>query len=216
MQGVFKPVVLSRVCFFILVPAFFLSCIGAASHITLNQDGSGSITLEFRVALEFENMGKLDGNEKELPVPVGKMDLERSAARVPGLRLLSYTSRQDGVDMVHRAELSFDSPEALSAFFDADGFKVDLPGRRIVITFPGAEETDPAFTNLLTGAFKGYDFSLSLSVPGSANTRWLDGSGKNVPSFPGTCSVTGKTVHYTVPMADMVFLDSSLMLEISW
>ena len=202
-------------CFF---PILFFSCIGASSQITLNNDGSGTIIQEYRISLEMENMGKLDGNEAEPPLPAGKADIERTVARVPGLRLLSYSSRQDGKDMVYRAEMGFASPEALEGFMEADNlqFMVDLPGKRIIIGLSAAETADNSFMELLSGAFEGYEFSVSLSVPGTAKAALLDDKGNSLPHYPGTCSVQGKTVEYTVPMADIVSLDSPLNLEISW
>ena len=218
MSVVSKRPLFQMICICALVSALIFSCIGAASQVSVNPDGSGTIKLEFRIAQELETMGELDGNENGLPFPAGKKDIERSVARVPGLRLLSYSSRQDGKDMVHRAELSFDSPEALSAFFDSgtQQFRVDFPGRRITIRFENTEKTDPAFRELFVNAFNGYEYSLAFSVPGTAKTRWFDDDGKTAASFPGICSVAGMKADYTVSMGEMLFLDNPLTLEISW
>jgi len=204
--------------FFVFSPVLFFSCIGASSQIKLNGDGSGSIIQEYRVSLELENMGKLDGNEGQPPVPAGKADLERTVARVPGLRLVSYNSREEGRDMVYKAELAFETPEALEALFAGDGqqFKVDVKGKRITICFPAAGTDDLLFKDMMVDAFKGYEFSLSFLVPGAAKAAWFDTNGKAVGQFPGTCSVGDKTVSYSVPMADLAYLDNSLNLEISW
>ena len=80
----------AAICFLAFVSVVFFSCMGVSSQIKLNADGSGTIKLEYRVALELENVGKLDGNEAYPPVPMGKIDLERSIARVSGLRLVSW------------------------------------------------------------------------------------------------------------------------------
>jgi len=132
--------------------------------------------------------------------------------------LVSYASRQDGNDIVYRAELAFSSPEALSAFFDSSGrqFRIDFPGRKLIISFTEAETIDTAFKEFAGGILQGYEFSVSFTVPGTARTEWIDRDGGIVSRFPGVCLVSGATVQYTVPMADLVFLESPLFLEISW
>jgi hypothetical protein len=191
---------------------------GVSSQIKLNPDGTGSIELEYRVALELEDLGKLDGNEKYAPVPVSRMDFERTIARIPGMRLRSYESKKDSRDMLHRAELSFNSPEALTAFFDSGGrtFKLDFKARKAAFTFPGTKTAEPVFKELIGDALGGYTFSLSFSVPGDAKVTWIDENGKKIYNILGKCLVKGQTVDFTVSMADLVLLNSSLTLEINW
>jgi len=222
--GIFRRRFCPVVCV-LLLPVFILSCIGTSSQIKLNPDGTGSFTIEYRISMELENLGKFDGNEKQPLVPVGKADLERTVARVPGLRLNSFSSRQDGINMVYRADFSFDSPEAL-AFFDSQGlrFKLDLPAKKMILRFSEIQDfdfsemqkIDPEFKEVVAGALQGYDFSLSFTVPGSAKTKWFDGNGNTLGRFPGICSAEGMKVMYTVPMAELVLLDAPVSLEISW
>jgi len=205
-------------CCAALFPLFFLSCVGVVSHITLNQNGSGTLQLEYRIARELESMGKLDGNEKWLPIPAGRADLERTASRVPGLSLVSYSSREAGADTIHSAEFSFASLEALSAFFDSQSrqFLADSGGKQITLAFPEQTDINPDFRELLTGALEGYDFSFSLTVPGQASVIWLDKDGKSIQNIVGSCLTRNNTVEYTVPMGQLVFLDASQTMEIRW
>jgi hypothetical protein len=184
----------------------------------VNKDGSGAIKVEYRLAGDLESLGKLDGNERWLPLPAGKADLERTADRIEGLKLLSASQKTKGKDSVLGAEFSFASPEALNAFFDASGqaFTADIPGRRMVLVFPESGDQNPDFKALLSAALEGYGFSLAFSLPGAARVAWFDGEGGAAPSFPGNCAVQGSTVEYSVPMAELVFLDRTLTMEISW
>ncbi|MDR2701131.1 MAG: hypothetical protein LBB72_01710 [Spirochaetaceae bacterium] len=206
------------ICCTAVVSLFLISCIGVASRITINQDGSGTVQIEYRIAQGLETIGMLDGNEKWLPVPAGRADLERTAARVQGLSLVSYSSRQAGKDMIHSAEFSFASEDALSAFFDSTGrqFLADFRGKRITLSFPEQEGSDPEFQGLLTDALEGYAFSFSLTVPGKAQIMWLDKEGKAMQNYRGNCVVGNNTVEYTVPMAQLVFLDASQKMEVRW
>jgi hypothetical protein len=210
---------MSRVlCAAFLWSVVFLSCLGAGSQIKLNNDGSGTIRLDYRIASDLEKIGELEGNARWLPVPVGRSDLERTIARIEGLRLVSYSSSTDGADAVHSADMSFSSIEALSSFFDATGrfFEADLPGKTIKLIFPGETGPNSDFKELLTSSLQGYDFSFSLTLPGTAKLSWLDGEGKNTEKYPGTCLVRDSVVEYRVPMADLVFLDTGLTMEIRW
>jgi hypothetical protein len=202
----------------VTVSLFLLSCIGVVSRITINQDGSGTVQLEYRIAQSLETIGMQDGNKKWLPVPAGRADLERTAARIQGFSLVSYSSRQAGNDMIHSAEFSFTSAEALSAFFDSTGqqFLADFHGKRITISFPEQKNADPEFQRLLTDALEGYSFSLSLAVPGKVQFMWLDKEGKTVQDYRGNCVAGNNTVEYTVPMANLVFLDASQKMEVRW
>ena len=218
MAGFFKRRVNPLFCFFAFFSVLFFSCIGASSQIKLNSDGSGTIIQEYRISLELENMGKLDGNENQPPLPAGKKDIERTIERVPGLRLVSYSSYEDGKDRIYRVELAFDSLEALVSLFSANNqqFKADLLQKRMEIRFSAAEKADLTYRELMGNAFEGYGFSISFSVPGTAKTAWFDENGNKVQQFPGACSVKDKIVEYSAPMADIVFLYNSLTLEISW
>ncbi|MCL1928434.1 MAG: hypothetical protein FWG07_06560 [Treponema sp.] len=201
-----------------LILGLLVSCIGASSHIKINSDGSGTISQEYRISLELQNMGKTEGNEGMFPLPTGKEDLERTVARIPGLRLISYTSRLDEKDLIINANFAFDSPEALAALMENSNqqFKVDLQGKKITLNFSAGENSEPAFKEMVVTAFQGYNFSLSMSVPGQAKTAWFDSAGKSVQQYPGVCSVRNSTVDYTVSMGDLVYLDIPLNLEISW
>jgi hypothetical protein len=174
--------------------------------------------LEYRIASDLENFGGLDGNVRWPPVPVGRSDLERTIARIEGLRLDSYSSSTEGADTVHSAAMSFTSTEALAAFFDATGqfFEADFSSKTITLAFPGKESQNSEFEELLTGALQGYEFSFSLTIPGTVKLSWLNAEGKNTEKYPGTCLVRDSVVEYKVPMADLVFLDSGLTMEIRW
>jgi len=205
-------------CCTALVSLLFLSCIGVSSRVTINQDGSGIILLEYRIARGLETLGALDGNEKWLPVPAGRADLERTAARIQGLSLVSYTSLQAGNDTIHSAEFSFATTEALSAFFDSAGqqFLADFAGKRVTLSFPAQKGTDPEFQKLLAGALEGYSFFLSLTVPGKAQFLWLDKDGKTMQNYNGNCVAGNNTVEYAVPMTQLISLNASQKMEVHW
>ncbi|MDR2049410.1 MAG: hypothetical protein LBP69_08130 [Treponema sp.] len=207
-----KPLFAAFVCAFL-----FFSCIGTGSDITLRGDGSGTLKLEYRLAKELEGLGKLDGNERWLPVPVGKADMERTVDRVEGLKLISFSSKEDGKDIVYSARLDFDSPRALTAFLDGSGrlVELDMEKRRLAFTFGGTENPEAGFRDMVASSFSGYRFSLSLVMPAAVSLRWLDENGTEARN-PGTCSPDGATLDFSSPMADIVLLEKTCTMEITW
>jgi hypothetical protein len=189
------------------------SCIGAQADITLRNNGSGTLKLEYRIAGELESLGKFDGNEHWLPLPAGRADLERSIDRIPGLKLVSFDSKEDGKDLVLTTRLEFADGNALAGFLDSTGqdARVDFAQKRIVLHFPAAEEENLEFREFFTEAFSGYNYALSFTLPGPARGRWLDGAPDS-----GQLNTTEHTVSFAVPMADLVFQQSPADLEISW
>jgi hypothetical protein len=176
--------------------------------------------LEYRMAKELEELGKLDGNERWLPVPVGRADLERTVNRVEGLKLVSFSQKEDGKDVVCSARLDFAAPQAFTAFFDATGqqAELDMAKRRLVFTFTGSGGLSPGFRDFAAESLSGYAFSLSLNLPAAVSLRWLDENGAETRS-PGASFVTsvkGSSLDFTASMADLVLLDQTLAMEVRW
>jgi hypothetical protein len=207
-----KPFVAAFVCVLL-----FFSCVGTGSLISLRGDGSGTIRLEYRLAKELEGLGKLDGNERWLPVPVGRAEMERTVDRVEGLRLVSFSVKEDGKDLVYSAGLDFDSPRALTAFLDASGRQVelDMEKKRLAFLFTGTEIPEAGFRETVVSAFSGYEFSLTLSMPAAVSLRWLDENGAETRN-PGTCSINGASLNFSSPMTDLVLLEKACIMEITW
>ena len=201
-----------------LVSVFLMSCIGASSQITINTNGSGTIIQEYRISLELQDMGKTEENEGMLPIPTGMEDLERTVERIPGLSLVSYSTRQDEKDLFLKAELAFETPEALSALMESGDQKLSINfiNKKIHMHFSPGEVGDTSFKSMIDTAFKGYDFSISFSVPGTAKAAWYDENGKSIQQYPGNCTIRDRTVSYSVAMAELMYLENSLDLEISW
>jgi hypothetical protein len=172
------------------------------------------------MAKDLEKIGKLDGNERWLPVPVGRADLERSVKRIEGMRLVSFKAKDAGKDMVYSARLDFSSPAALTAFLDASGqqSELDMVKRKAVFVFQGAGQGlsgDSGFSGLVAQSLSGYDFSLSLKLPAAVSIRWLDAGGKETKN-PGVFSVTGSSLHFNASMTDLVLLEKTAIMEVSW
>jgi hypothetical protein len=121
-------------------------------------------------------MGQMDGNERWLPVPVGKADFERSMDRLPGMKLLSCTEKADNKDIIVEASLSFDSMDALLRFLNGLS-PVNSPAKAVYsddngtarlslnLGGGGTVSWNPDFKALMETVCKGYAVHVSLTPP---------------------------------------------------
>ncbi|MDR3123722.1 MAG: hypothetical protein LBU16_08105 [Treponema sp.] len=202
----------------------FSSCVGVSLEIVARQDGSGTIALEYRLSRELEALGKLDGNERWPAVPVGKADFERSAARIEGLSLRSFSEKTAATDVLYRAQFDFATLEALARFLDGAGQRVSLEREgeenRLALSFnhsAGRVEADEALLELVASSFEGYALDFGVTLPQPPQLRIADGRGAPLESPPtGTALVRGNRVSFSAPMADLLSAAEPTLLEIVW
>lgn len=196
------------------------SCLGVSADISVRENGSGKIVLEYRVSPLLESLGKLDGNERWQTIPVGRPDFERSLERLPGLRLVSFSTRETapGGDTLTRVELEFTTIEDLLAFLDPGG------GRAVMIRengtnrlslrlmeAPGMAAADPDLRALLRELSRGYELRLAFSAPAQAAL-------KTAPSAVPAARIVspGKTVSLSLPAGELLDYADELGVEITW
>jgi hypothetical protein len=202
----------------------FSSCVGASMEIVARQDGSGTIALEYRLSRDLESLGKLDGNENWPPIPVGKADFERSAARVAGLTLRSFSERTTPADRIYQAKFDFANPEALLGFLDSSGRRASLSREegknRLVLSFNDSAarlDLDPELLELAVTAFEGYALDFSITLPQTPQLRVAGGNGGFTESPPdGAAQLRGNRVSFSAPMADLLSAQNPVGLEIVW
>ena len=201
------------------------SCIGVSADITISAEGSGRIALEYRVSRMVEALGRLDGNERWQTVPVGRADFERSLARLPDMRLVSFSTREqaaggaaNGGDIINKAELEFKNIETLLAFLDASGEHASFVRQNGTnrLTFTLLEARDPATADadllaLVRELSLGYELHLSLSVAGTAS---LTLKPETVPQ--ARLVSPGKKVSFGIPTGELLSLPGGLELEFAW
>lgn len=194
---------------------FFFSCIGIETDISIGEDGSGSISLEYTINRMLESMGKLDGNERWLPVPVGRVDFERSVSAIDGLRLDSFSQQTDERNIRIQAELQFDNLQALQDFLDSSGRTVRISnenGEQILTMqlTEGGAVLDPDLENLVENIFSDYEFLMKVQVPGTPGL----GFGETNPV--GIVSVQEGQASYSVSIIDILRSEQEVQLRLSW
>ncbi|MDR2375862.1 MAG: hypothetical protein LBD96_05420 [Treponema sp.] len=160
----------------VLSVGFLCSCVGLRSDIVLNADGTGRISLEYRISRQFEAIGALDGNTGRPTVPAGRADFERSIKRLEGLTLSSFSSAEEGRDLVNKAVVSFTRLENILPLLDSGGGGATLSregDRQLLrVRFDSArQDIDPQLLALVEQLSLGYTIALSLSAPGDVKLR---------------------------------------------
>jgi hypothetical protein len=152
-----------------------------------------------------ESLGKLDGNERWPMLPAGRADFERTAARVQGLKLLSFFSREDEKDIIYQADLSFADLESLARFLDAQGQRVSIKKENgktaLSLILTSSKDIDPDLAALVTSLAEGYRFEVAFSAAsGSADLRMIPGG-----AVPGVelVSESGRA-SFSVPIANLL------------
>jgi hypothetical protein len=212
------------ICGFSLVWALiFGSCIGLKADMTLRGDGSGRLILEYRVSRIAESLGKLDGNERWQTVPAGRADFDRTVERLPGVRLVSFSAKDDGADVINRVSLEFKDIESLIPFLAGAGESASLTeengNRRLSLIFsPGAKNADPELLALIREASRPYALALNFSAPGEAALALTDGGGNPLAAPPEGLEIQsrGKKVSLSIGTGDLLSLPEGLGVEITW
>lgn len=200
------------------------SCIGVSADISVREDGSGRISLEYRVSRMVEALGRLDGNERWQTIPVGRADFERTLARLPDMRLISFSTREGTAngaanrgDIINKAELEFKNINALLAFLDASGehasFVRENGTNRMAFTLLEAWDAaaDEELLTLVRELSRGYELRLSLSVTGTASLQLTP------EAVPAVQLVSpGKKVSLAIGMGELLSLPGGLGVEFTW
>ncbi|GBU29098.1 hypothetical protein R84B8_02662 [Treponema sp. R8-4-B8] len=202
------------------------SCIGLSLSIKMNKDGSGQLTMGYRIS-KMINLGALDGNESMPLIPISKADWERTINRIPGAKLASYSSVEDKRDTVIKAVIDYKDDKSLLALLDPFGemTSINRQGQsgKLELILPNGSSDDSAYDNDLMDMMRtylvmdGYNFSVSFSGPGNSTLAVTDGEGKVVPPQSSAKTVlSGKLVSYSIGIMDLLDNKNGLGLIFTW
>ena len=165
-----------------------------------------------------DSLGKQDGNAGYPVVPVGRTDIDRTLARIPGMKLLAYSEKNDGRDRIITVKLRFDTMDALIGFMDASGEKAVYSGERntkkLTFTVVSARPNRNADMNvLLRRVSQGYSVNFTMSFPTEGKAAVQDGAGLSLNTQG---SFSGKKVSCSLPLETVLLAQNGIRLEFSW
>ena len=189
--------------------------------ISMNRNGSGMVTINYRISRVLESLGRLDGNEDWNTVPVGKADFERTIERLPGVKLLSFASKEDDINTVIDVKLEFSSPGDLIAFLDASGQKADFSGDgnsgRMVFSLSDSNGIkNSGLQKLIADITENCTVRIGMTFHDQAELSLLDNSGKT-KTIPGSeIHSPGKTVSLLIPLFEILSAEGGIKAEFRW
>jgi hypothetical protein len=191
---------------------FMISCVGIDSRLSIRDNGTGTLSLTYRVSQSVAQLGLSTSGKAVIPLPVTRSDFERSLAPLNGkVRMTKFSRSENEKDITIAAEISFDSLEALAqvdAFRDAD-LKTSTDGPRRTLTQVIGRAMPTPLTDesrrLADALFAGYDLSFIVDTPRPIQNASL-----------GTLSSDKKTLTYTTTVKDVLAAKTDMVLSLSW
>jgi hypothetical protein len=208
---------------FLALILIFNSCIGASIDIQMNSDGSGRLTMEYRVSRLLSNLGELDGNVSMPTIPLSRQDLQRTLDRIPGTRIISHSTRETLQDNIITAVIGYDNLQALLTFLDSNTERVSITTSEgttsfeMIIHDEPTTDYDPNILAFMSSYFEGYNLTFSFSSPSASTLVITDGKG-NVKRTPSSASITnsGRRAVLSMEMLDVLMEPDGLGIRISW
>jgi hypothetical protein len=195
----------------ILTVVLLSSCIGIESEILLRQDGTGVLTLSYQISQFMKNIDA-GREEKQLPLPVNEEEFVRTAEGIEGLRLTDIDEREDEENVYIRAELEFDSVDAVNALGRAGQIGISLENqgetntfRQVIFDGQEGEAITEDSLEMIETFFQGYDLVYTITVPTPVQSHSL-----------GDLSADGRTVTYTITVPEILKRSQPLVLEVVW
>lgn len=199
------------------------SCLGVHITTRFNGDGSGTVTTKLRISKALLEMSAEQGSS---PIPLTKQDLEKAYADLPGVKVESVSETTTDADKIITATVDFRDFSVFKDSKDLAGtgatISVGADGRTTYsVTIgepqraqaaieagtdaPANKQADQAVTEMFTNLMQGYALEYDVTAPRKILSHSL-----------GDLSADGRTVSYSIPMADLVNLTAPLTFTVVW
>ncbi|MBN2445062.1 MAG: hypothetical protein JXJ04_27145 [Spirochaetales bacterium] len=196
--------------FLLLLCMMFSSCIQIESDLQLNNDGSGVMTLSYRVSQVMKELGRIGDEATSLPLPLSKEDFELLLADTEGIAVTSHSVKEIDNETVVNVSFSFTNVKALALFGESDDsylfqkskdstlFRQNLP-------FAGDEGFTEDSIAMLESYCSGYYFVYTIHTPGPIKEASL-----------GEISKNKKQLVYKISIIDILKAKEKQSIEIKW
>jgi hypothetical protein len=201
-----------KIIVLILSSVLLVSCIGVDSKLTIRDNGSGTLRLDYRVSQLVADLGSSASDKGVVPLPLARADFERALESSQGkVRLTRFDRLENEKDITIRAELSFDSVDSLAqvdAFRDAE-LKLATDGARHSFSQLIAHAPTPPATEdslrMIDAFFDGYDLTFVIEAPQPIQLSSL-----------GSLSADKRVLTYTTSIKDVMRAKGDIILSASW
>ncbi len=195
----------------ILAVVLLSSCIGIDSQITLQNDGSGTLLLNYRISQLMKNLD-VAKSDWHLPLPVSREDFQRTVDSISGLKLVSLTQREDERDVLIDARLEFTGVQAINSIGKEGQIELSFSNegdlhvfRQQIYRGRGLEEISQESLQMIQTFFEGYELSYRVTAPAAIKRHSL-----------GELSEDQRSVNYRTSVADLLKSGEKQVLEVAW
>ena len=95
----------------------FSGCLGAETHLTIKNDGTGTLEISYRVSKLVAYLGAESESHRHVILPVREEDLASFADDIEGVDLSRHTFRENDTDILVTARFQFNSLDAIASMF---------------------------------------------------------------------------------------------------
>lgn len=222
----------ARYALMMISALLFVSCFGIEMKTVFNADGSGRMTMKFRVSQMLLEMGE---EEAGVDVPLSKEDLTSQYEDLEGVTVVEVTEEDTEEDRIITAIIDFDDFNALSSEEDLPGEDASLEledGKSVLRILigppaeeplaaetedegspaagemgqpPSMEEMDESMMAMMQSFMEGYYMEYTIVAP------------KKIISYShGELEKDGRTLVHGMPMGDFIMIEEPYYLEIVW
>ncbi|MCL2276363.1 MAG: hypothetical protein FWC21_00550 [Treponema sp.] len=208
--------------FIVLTPFIiflFNSCLGLSMDIQMNRDGSGRLTMTYRISSSLSGIGSMDGNELMPIIPVYRADWDRTIEKLPGVKLVSYSNRVNARESSVNVVLDFPNIQSLAALLDSSGETVTYSQNNLnmILINDNSQRYDNNLIALMRSFYDDYEFSINFSSQSNSLLTITDGGG-NIINKPARAAVTssGRRLSFSIGIMDLLEIPGGLGLSINW
>jgi hypothetical protein len=196
---------------FICTILLFVGCIGIESTMNINANGSGTVSIQYKVSQLLVNMGRTETEgEKQVPLPLTEEDIRQAVMRAPGLSLHSVHQEETETDVIILAEIGFDSVESLSKSEVFADMPISFSTNGDTYVFSqllteGSEEMTEEQKQAMQDFFQGYELAFTVTAPR-----------KIIDYNRGVLSQDQRTLTYRVTILQLLEFKQRTVLTLSW
>jgi hypothetical protein len=185
-------------------------CIDVESDMTVHNDGSGSMTLVYRISPVMKRMGQMGDVVNPIPLPVYKEDFEALLINQKGIIMKSHSVKEENDGTIVTASFDFTDVKALSLLGeDENSFSLKKTGETMefIQRLPsgGADGIDSETLEMLKSYCLDNYFLYTIHTPTPITEYSLGKLGGNK-----------KYLEYKVGIVELLTAKDGLVLSVKW
>lgn len=194
----------------ILVIAIVLlsSCLTLESHLSVNQNGSGSISFIYTLDKALNNISNLGEKDDIVPLNLSEEYIGSITTNNPGLKYSNYSTKEDEKNLYISVDFEFETIDDLNKLLPVEN-KIVISKKNNETTFSQTlveetEEINSESMDIYRDLFKEHSVLLTVNTP------------ENIINVEGGIKKSNKVAVYQSSIVDILENGNSIKWDISW